>query len=318
MSSMVKTERRRELGSAPSSTRRVKRGGSGQSADLDVDCVYDRSFSSPGAERKLWGARRECIPVPHYRLLPEISTDVGQDFVARRILLTGEQERTLFLRYNYAKYRLRELLKLQRKFYSSKRAERIATWHNRAQAVRAKLTNANLPLVPSMAKRVRVIGVEYSELISEGYMAVLRSVEKFDVARGFKFSTYACRSILKCFHRLAAKHRRFRKLFPVEFDPELEKSDYGERRHRMQRSDSIDAVREVLNHNCANLSNVERSVILERFSILSRGRPQTLSQVGQVVGLTNERVRQIEKKSLRKIRAAYEAYFTAPPTYLET
>ena len=137
-------------------------------------------------------------------------------------------------------------------------------------------------------------------------MAVLRSVEKFDVSRGFKFSTYACRSILACFHRLAAKAQRFHQRFNVEFDPKLERSDFAERRHERQRSDSIDAIRDILGCNRAGLTAVERRVILERFPVLSERKRRTLSQVGQTVGLSNERVRQIEKDSLRKIRAAFE------------
>ena len=70
-----------------------------------------------------------------------------------------------------------------------------------------------MPLVLAMVRRIRMPMVEFVDLISEGNKALLRSVEKFDVSRGFKFSTYACRAILKGFSRLATKTGSYRQHF---------------------------------------------------------------------------------------------------------
>jgi RNA polymerase sigma factor (sigma-70 family) len=141
-------------------------------------------------------------------------------------------------------------------------------------------------------------------------MALLRSVEKFDVARGFKFSTYACRAILKSFNRLATKTGRYRQHFPTEFDPELERSDYDVHKHEIQWDDSLEALREILVRNRARLSEVERTIVLERFAITTRGKGRTLAEVGKLVGLTNERVRQIQNLALDKIRLALDEEYT--------
>ncbi len=178
----------------------------------------------------------------------------------------------------------------------------MVLWYGRAMRARADLVRANMALVLSMAKRTRIPNVEFSELVSEGNMALLRSVEKFDVSRGFKFSTYACRAILKSFNRLATKTGRYRQHFPTEFDPDLERSDYDEHRHDMQWGDSVDALREILSRNRAGLSDLERTIVMERFAILSRGKGKTLAEIGKIVGLTNERVRQIQNLALEKIR----------------
>jgi DNA-directed RNA polymerase sigma subunit (sigma70/sigma32) len=92
----------------------------------------------------------------------------------------------------------------------------------------------------------------------------------------------------------------------VEFDPELERSDYDLRRHEMQREDSVGAVRDILARNRARLTDVERAIVIERFAIASRGKGRTLAEVGRLVGLTNERVRQIQNHALNKIRAALD------------
>ena len=83
-----------------------------------------------------------------------------------------------------------------------------------------------------MAKRVRLKDVDFGDQISEGNMALLRAVDKFDASRGFKFSTYACRAILKSFSRQGMKSTRYRQRFPTGFDPSLESSNYPEERRQ--------------------------------------------------------------------------------------
>jgi RNA polymerase primary sigma factor len=76
----------------------------------------------------------------------------------------------------------------------------------------------------------------------------------------------------------------------------------------MQREDSVDALREILSQNRARLTEVERTIVMERFAIgtdAKKGR--TLADVGKIVGLTNERVRQIQNLALGKLRTALES-----------
>jgi hypothetical protein len=112
---------------------------------------------------------------------------------------------------------------------------------------------------------MQVTGVEFPELIAEGNTAMLRSVEKFNASFGFKFSTYACRAIPSCFRLLSDKARRQRERFPVGFDARLEKSDQYERHHEDDQGYAIEAVLKVLLDNRAELSAMERWVMLERF-----------------------------------------------------
>ena len=91
--------------------------------------------------------------------------------------------------------------------------------------------------------------------------------------------------------------------FPTEYDPELERSDYDVHKHEIQWDDSLEALREILVRNRANLSEIEQTVVMERFALASRGKGRTLAEVGKLVGLTNERVRQIQNLALEKIRA---------------
>jgi len=275
-----------------------------------IDFIDHPSFCRPNIEEELFGKRATKIDVPQWASFPEVPEEVKLR-KRRRTTLRAEEEVGLFLRYNYARYRLSKLAEAQQKRFSKTRARQMVLWYERAQRTRCDLVRANMALVLAMAKRTRIGNVEFAELVSEGNMALLRSVEKFDVSRGFKFSTYACRSILKAFSRLAAKTGRYRQHFPTEYDPEMEKSDYDVKKHEIEHEESVESLREILARNSANLTSIEKRIVTERFALSSRGKKRTLSEVGKMVGLTNERVRQIQNLALAKIRGALEDEFLA-------
>ncbi len=270
----------------------------------EIDCMYHESFDEKGAEAKYFGQEAHQVDVPAWNHFPEV-VDETVTTPSKRTSLSARDEKTLFLQYNFARYTLGKLIDAQAKRRTAARAEKMVRWYSRALNCRSRLVRANMALVLAMAKRTRIPNVEFAEMVSEGNMALLRSVEKFDVARGFKFSTYACRAILKSFNRLATKTGRYRQHFPTEFDPDLERSDYDVMKHEMQRDDSVEALREILSQNRARLSEVEQVVVMERFALGRDGQKgRTLAEVGKMVGLTNERVRQIQNLALGKIKAA--------------
>jgi RNA polymerase sigma factor (sigma-70 family) len=257
-------------------------------------------------EERLFGPSSEPVPTPRWRQYPE-TEDAEAAMPKVRTRLSAQQERTLFLRYNYARYRLSRLMAAQSRRFAPRRVSEILLWYRRALETRAALVGANMALVVAMAKRTRINAVEFGELVSEGNMALLRAVEKFDVARGFKFSTYACRAILKAFNRLATKSGTYRQHFPTEFEPEMERSDEIERRHKDQRELAIEDLQRVLAMNMADLTEVERTVVGARFAVAGHRQVKTLEQVGRLVGLSKERVRQVQNDALAKLRAAIEA-----------
>jgi len=268
-----------------------------------IDHVPHESFEHPDTEADLFGADAPQISIPPWAQFPQVPTEMAAPRQVRPTL-TRQQEASLFLRFNYARYRLGVLAGKQLKRFSLRRSREMVEWYTRVQETRGGLADANMALVMAMAKRTRIPHVEFAELISEGNVALLRAIEKFNVSLGFKFSTYACRAILKAFNRLAVKTGRYISRFPTEFEPDLERSDYDVLKHEMRQADAVDDLKEVLATNRANLSKIERIVITERFALASRDRNKTLSEVGRQVGLTNERVRQIQKKALAKLKSA--------------
>ena len=273
-----------------------------------AECVYDPAFRDPDAEETWMG------PLPG---TPDVasSDDSGADLLGEgsRKSLTTEQEQHLFRRLNYCRFRVMNILRACRgKRLTADETRDLIDWERRTRQTRSDIVRCNMALVMAMAKRTRLTGVDHSDLISEGNLALLRSVDKFDCRRGFKFSTYACRAILKSFSRVATRTARYRGYFPTEFDPTLEKSQHTQDRRNNVENECVDELKSILGDNLARLSEVEQCVIRARFAIdgevtdedITKGK--TLEQVGEMIGVTKERVRQIQNKALGKLRSVLE------------
>ena len=265
------------------------------------------SFRSRNAERDLFSEDEPVLPmVAWYQ--PTRDDVLTNALTGTPQLMTAAEEKLMFMRYNFSKVRLTALQKkVEKDGLTRETADLLVMWHHRLEHFREYLTRTNLALVLAMAKRTRLGDIDFAEIVSEGNMALLRAVDKFNVERGFKFSTYACRAILKAFSRTAQKHSRHRTRFPVEFEPEQEKSDWGDRKRDAVEDDLVDELKQIVDRNLAQLSNIEQTVIRQRFNWNhTQETPLTLEEVGRIIGVTKERVRQIQNKALTKIRRIIE------------
>ena len=280
-----------------------------------VMALLDENFSymdSPTFRRK--NVEQELFTEDAERELPLTSwyqptrDDLGDLSGTPPQLMKAAEERLMFQRFNYCKKRLSAMQKqIRAGELNAAMARQFLDWHRKLEHFREYLVRTNLALVLAMAKRTRLGDTDFAEIVSEGNMALLRAVDKFSVDRGFKFSTYACRAILKAFSRTAMKASKHRTRFPVEFEPEMEQSDWADRRRDQVEDDCIDELKAIVDRNLADLSSVEQTVIRRRFNWKqAEESPLTLEEVGKIIGVTKERVRQIQNKALAKIRSVME------------
>jgi len=261
----------------------------------------------------------DAPPIAHpdtswYHPVMENLTDERQANNVGTVLLSAAEERALFIQFNYCRYRTVTLKnEIGDGPVDAAKAREMLEWYRKAEAYRDQIAQTNLALVLAMAKRTRMSEVDFADLVSEGNMALLRAVDKFDAARGFKFSTYACRAILKAFSRIGVKVSKYRQLFPTDFDPKLEKSDFMQKKRANHEDECVDELRQIISENRADLTDIEREVIQHRFALgkqeTTESESLTLEQVGQIIGVTKERVRQIQNKALEKIRLTLESSY---------
>ncbi|NDC54196.1 MAG: sigma-70 family RNA polymerase sigma factor [Planctomycetia bacterium] len=227
-------------------------------------------------------------------------------------LLTREQEVWLFRKFNYLKHkagRLREQLDPERP--STRLMDQIEKLYEEIVAVKNRLVRANLRLVVSIAKRRVAPGDGFFDLVSDGNMSLIRAVEKFDYSRGNKFSTYASWAIMKNYARtIPDEHKRRDRFRAADMDMLQSAADRraDEHQQRLAERDRLQQVGRFLDR----LDAREQTIIIRRYGLDHEHEPQTLKEVGSALGVTKERVRQIEAKALEKLREAAAAEAVLP------
>jgi RNA polymerase sigma factor (sigma-70 family) len=271
------------------------------------ECIYHPEFRRTAFERRVLGpapGREAGAELP----FAEFERETMRRVLTRTVRLSHAQEQFLFLRFNYCRYRAQRLLRSKSGLTAAVVRELLG-WEREAQRTRDLLVYCNRPLVISMADRSRMFHVEMRDLVAEGSVALLRAVDRFDTLRGFRFSTYACRAIIAAFARVARLASRRRELVPIEYDP-TERNPFVTAVAEPERDDSAEELSElsrVLNTNLAGLTAREATVLRARFGLEEpKGAPasQSLSEVSRLIGLSRERVRQIQNTGIDKLRRA--------------
>jgi RNA polymerase primary sigma factor len=229
-------------------------------------------------------------------------------------LLSAAQERHLFRKMNYLKFKAVQLRnELRTEVDGPIDASRVKIQvlndiehlQDEASDIKDTLINANMRLVVNIAKRHGAQSDNFFELLSDGNMSLIRAVEKFDFGRGFKFSTYASWAIMKNFARSIPdeKHRRERfvtgheEVFDIAPDTRTDEHEVVATKERATHS---------VNRLLEYLEPREREIIRMRAGLDNHAKGMTLEEIGQQFGITKERVRQLNARAMKKLRTLAE------------
>jgi RNA polymerase sigma factor (sigma-70 family) len=178
-------------------------------------------------------------------------------------------------------------------------AER-SNWADRWQTIREYLVEKNLGLAYTMVGRFKSPHLDENELLSDALHALIRAVDRFNPWKGFRFSTYACNVIVRALIRCIKREGRHQELFPVNNDVSFEiPTDMPDSRMALY----VERLNRVMGRNLGALTELE-SVVLSRRFFPDQGTKLTFQEIGNSIGLSKERVRQIQNVALRKLRIA--------------
>ena len=218
--------------------------------------------------------------------------------------LRPDEETLLFKQLHFCGYQLSRLYKAADRGVHAARKREYSVWAQRYHQIRTRLVEANLGLVYDLIGRSRFDNLDRDEMSSEGMMALLRAVDTFDPWRGFRFSTYACNAILRAFARAAMQDSRRRTKMAGAYDEDFEKSDMPEQVRSDQRALFAERLRRILRMDNAELTDVEKTVLARRFPLEEGRVRQTLEEIGKMMRVSKERVRQIQLSAVAKLRKA--------------
>ncbi len=216
-------------------------------------------------------------------------------------LLSREQEQDLFRRYNYLKFKASgEIRSVDATEIAADEFDRISHLMGQVEVIRQRIVKANLRLVVSIAKKHVGWSADFFEVISDGNISLMRAAEKFDYALGNKFSTYATWAVMKNYARSIPEQRYRNQRYVTGQDIALE-TQADDRVAEPSTSDR-EVVREMIDEAVGQLDAREREIVIHHFGLGSEQETQTLEQLGQRFGVTKERIRQIERRALDRLK----------------
>ncbi|MCH2202421.1 MAG: sigma-70 family RNA polymerase sigma factor [Fuerstiella sp.] len=266
-----------------------------------IEFMDSPEFHEPGAETVIYvdapdyDEKSRAVRVPSG--LPAYLADLYQV-----PLLNKPQEQHYFRLMNFLKMQACQFqneLDLSRPVAQVVR--KLSSLMDEIAKIKSLLIRSNLRLVVSIARRHLNPGVNFFELVSDGNMSLIRAIEKFDYTRGNKFSTYASWAIMKNFARSVPAEYTRNDRFRTGYEDVFHQSD-DVRANQFAAEITNSAQRTALSKILEELDGRERKVISCRFGLMRGTEPETLEQVGHRLGVTKERVRQIEVRTLDKMR----------------
>jgi RNA polymerase sigma factor (sigma-70 family) len=216
-------------------------------------------------------------------------------------LLTKDQEQHMFRKMNFLKHSLHNLKKsIDPAKAKVTDLQKIEELREGIKNTRDLLISCNQRLVYNQAKRHLAAGENIDDLVSDGNLSLMRAVEKFDYARGNKFSTYATWAIMKNFARSIPDGKTHKQRYMTGHEEVFEaKADI--RTDEQEVLAVADAARARVNRLLDHLDPRTREVIRMRTG-LDGSEEMTLEQIGQHFGITKERVRQINVRGMKQLR----------------
>ena len=268
---------------------------------IEIDFIPNDSFRLDDDRPSGLAADVEHGQAPAEALAAGLPAHLGRMSATR--LLTPDEERDLFRRMNYCKHRASLLRsKLSRTAPSVARVTEVEDCLRRATNLRNHLIQANTRLVMSIARKFANGANSFDDLLSHGLVSLMHAIEKFDYDRGYRFSTYATCAVRRDLCRHVMTQRRDALRFSTGADLML--NDVGAEPAESSQLSEPEWRR--LNSSLARmidrLDERERFIVTHRFGLGDGAKRASYNRLGQRMGISKERVRQLANRAMDKLR----------------
>lgn len=244
-----------------------------------IEYVHNEQFELRGARRKF---------IAELPVMPLSDENVKR--------LSRDDEYLLFSNMNYAKFKYNLVLD-----WASPNVDELNKWRNIFEYYEEYITRHNIPLLTNLVQKT-IAQYSYHDTISDdlesfGRLGLYNAVRKFNASYGWKFSTFAYTAI----RRNLYKEMRLANKRVTNFCSFMPEYDRGCRDKDIDISDAKHDIGMLVVQNAVGLSDIERRVLMGRYGI-GDDIPKKLHELGDIVGVTKERIRQIELSALNKVR----------------
>ncbi len=271
----------------------------------EIELIGNSLFDTPDSESVVLGNMLFGTGVPTAAIARSTrSVDLPAHLIrlCETRLLTPEEESQLFRRMNFLRHRAIQFRDEMGAFEPSEwQRRRIEGLLSAANWYRDLIVKSNMRLVISIVKKFVNNYNSFDDLLSDGIMALMRAVDKFDYDRGFRFSTYATQVVRRNAYRIVMNKQKERSQVAISIhDPGVDVCARDE--NSVLSIDRWNDLRSRLGLLLDQLDRREKLIVRARFSLGSHSRVQTLQYLADKLGVSKERVRQLEKRALEKLR----------------
>jgi RNA polymerase primary sigma factor len=289
--------------------------------DQRIDYIYHASFDDPAMEPVILADMPGAEEYEDSRRGLRVPKDAPPELASlyETPLLNKEQEQHLFRKMNFLKHKANKLLRAMKTSTGRIDPHRVRSEDldcveellDQANLVKDQLINCNMRLVVSIAKRHSGQTDNFFELLSDGNVSLIRAVEKFDFSRGNKFSTYGSWAIMKNFARSIPEEKNRRERY-VTGAEELFDAAPDNRTDEQACLASAEQASFKVNRLLQYLDSREREIIRLRAGLDSNAEGMTLEKIGEKLGITKERVRQLNVRAMKKLRSLVDVQKEEP------
>ena len=274
----------------------------GKLLQTEIDFIPNDAFRRRSAAREILGDDNTTSPARAQ------SKDFPRDLPAHLArlceaqLLSADEERSLFREMNYLKYRANVLrARLNPETPDLESLEQTEQLLAEARSTRDQIVRANMRLVISIVKKYVTPQYSFDELLSEGILTLMQAADKFDYDRGFRFSTYAYRSIARHAFRSVTKRQQENSRFMTESDDAVF-DENGQDGSSWIDEKTWHRLRGLLSKMLHRLDKRERLIVRARFALGAHRKVSTFQSLADRLGISKERVRQLEQRAMTKLR----------------